>query len=41
MMHDGVKRNSCRLGDMVATKFVVVIWSCGSSVAEQDRDRLA
>ena len=39
MVHDGVMRNGCGLGDMVATEIAAVIWSCGSSAAMQDRNR--
>ena len=37
-VHDSVTRNSCGLGDMVATELTTMIWSCGSSAAGQDRD---
>ena len=40
VVHNGVMRNDHVLGDMVATKLVGVIWSCGSSATKQDRDRL-
>ena len=40
VVHDNMTRNSYGLGDMVATELAVVIWSYGSSAAEQDKDRL-